>query len=62
MNKYRVAWKALHTGIEAHGEYCLSKADAEAWTIAGLQDDGSILHWIERESTPAPPTSDEEKR
>ena len=51
---YRIAYQVLSTGVSGHGDFCLTKEDAETWIERLNNDYPDINHWIEHSSDVAP--------
>lgn len=51
---FRIAWKSLKTEAEGHGEYILTKEQADAFLASVPKNrelrDLPIDHWVEEES------------
>jgi hypothetical protein len=45
--KYRIAWKSLDSDFTGHGDYCLSKDEADAWILKLNSKYPELEHWVE---------------
>ena len=48
--QYRISWKCTHTGLTGHGDYCLTKEEADAWIANMNSKHPNDQHWIEDNS------------
>lgn len=48
MPQFRIAWRALVTGVSGHGEYCLSYENGQSW-LHSLKKHTDMEHWMEEE-------------
>lgn len=53
---YRISYQVLSTGFSGHGDFCLTKEDAESWIERLNKEYPDINHWIEDTSDVAPGT------
>ena len=46
---YRIVWIIHTTGYTGHGDYCLSKEEADEYVVRLNRDYPDMNHWFEQE-------------
>ena len=48
--QFRIAWRAMVTGVSGHGEYCRSYENGQSW-LHSLKKHTDMEHWMEEEGS-----------